>query len=213
MKLNLPTKLVSLLAENKSHVLSLRLTIAILTIALGFSLYTLYKWPSEIVVRIPPDLSNGAVMRVGDVPKARVLVDVSYLWVEINTWLKNGKVDAYKNLNDYQHYMGGRFKRELEAQYNTLNSRGELDRMRRVTLNPGTIMDYEQRVIVKVKNKAWIVMIDVIVEDFYLGQPVQNVVVRYPLEVEAVETTASQNPIGLKIIGLADQAVIVKENE
>lgn len=212
INLHLPKRLVSALAEHNAHINSLRGMVFILAIGLIFSLYALYKAPSEILVRIPPDLSNGAVMKVGDIPKSRVLIDTAFLWVEMNTWLKDGKKDAYANLEAYQHYIGERFNRELRAQYDKLNSDGELDRKRRVTLNPGTMSDFEDRVIVKVNNRAWVVLIDVIVEDFYLDQRVQNVVVRYPLEVEAVETLRNQNPIGLKIMGLASQAIIVKEN-
>lgn len=213
MKLYLPKKLVALLDENSAHLTSLRATIVLLFLALVMALYALSQAPKEILIRIPPDLSNGAVMRVGDVPKSRVLTDTAYLWIEVNTWLKDGQVDAFENLEIYQHYLGDRFKRELAAQYNKLNASGELNRKRRITLQPGTILDYDNRVIVKVKNKAWIVLIDIIVEEFYMGEPVQNVTVRYPLEVEAVETNANQNPLGIKIIGLADQAMIVESHQ
>lgn len=213
MKFKLPAKLVSFMAESNSHIISLRGTIVILSIALAWCFYIIQKQPDELLVRIPPDLSNGAVMRAGDVPKSQVLVNTAVLWIELNTWMTNGQDDAYDNLNNYKHYIGERFKRELETQYNKLNKRGELERVRRVSLNPGTMADYDNRVIVKVKNQAWIVMLDVIVEDFYMNEPVQHVVVRYPLIVEAVETNERLNPIGMKIVGLADQARIIKQVE
>lgn len=213
MKLKLPTKLVSFMAESNSHIMSLRGTIVILSIALAWCFYIIQKQPDEMLVRIPPDLSNGAVMKAGDVPKANVLVNASVLWIELNTWMTNGQEDAYENLNDYRNYIGERFRRELETQYNKLNKKGALERVRRVSLKPGTMSDYENRVVVKVKNKAWIVMLDVIVEDFYMNEPVQHVVVRYPLIVEAVETNPRLNPIGMKIVGLADRARIIKQVE
>ncbi|EGR4213400.1 DUF2895 family protein [Vibrio metoecus] len=216
MKLHLPKKLVSTIEEYDSHILTLRTTIIILAISLLSSLYALYKAPSEIIVRIPPDLSNGAVMRIGDVPKASILTYTAYLWIEINTWLKDGQKEAFENLDLWQFYISDKFKRELTAQYNKLNSNGELNLKnikRRVTLSPGTLSDWETRVIVRVKNRSWIVMLDVIVEDYYLGEKIQDVVVRYPLEVEIVEANSSQNPLGIQIIGLAEQAMIVKENK
>lgn len=212
-KLKLPKKLISTLQENSAHIISLRVTIVLLTSALMFSLYALYKAPKELIVRIPPDLSNGAVMNAGDYPKSRVLVDTAYLWIEINTWLQNGQRDAFENLDLWQHYLGHRFANDLRSQYNQLHGRGELlNRKRRVTLMPGTLSDAESRVIVKSRNQAWVVMLDVIVEDFYLGEPIQNVTVRFPLEVEVVETNVNQNPLGIKIIGMAGQAVVITEN-
>ncbi|MFL7013606.1 DUF2895 family protein [Enterovibrio norvegicus] len=211
MNMKLPKKLVSAISEFNDHIWSLRMTIILMFIMLCWALTVIQNQRDELIVRIPPDVTEGAVFRAGEVPKASVLADTSYIWIELNTWLKDGSTEAFENLDAYQHYVGERFHRELKAQYNQLDSVGELNRKRRVTLNPGTLASYEDRVIVKVENKSWVVMLDVIIEDFYLNELVQNVLVRYPLVVEAVETNPEQNPLGLKIIGLAQQAVIIED--
>ncbi|WP_428776372.1 DUF2895 family protein [Vibrio sp.] len=211
MKLHLPQKMVSRLQENANHVQSLRMMIGLLSLLLGMALIALYRAPDKITFYVPPDLTNGAVMGVGDVPKATVLTNTAYLWIELNTWMNGGQKDAFENLENYQFYFGERFIRELTAQYNELNGKGELNRKRRLTLIPGTLSEFDKRVIVQSKNNSWVVLLDVIVEDFFLNERVQYAQVRYPLIVERIETNYDQNPIGMIITGLAGQAKIIKE--
>lgn len=211
MNLNLPKKLVGTLAEQQNHIVSLRITSLLqFAIILGL-LIALWKTQDEITVYIPPDLSNGVVMNLGDVPKATVLSTVSYLWIEVNSWVKNGEKDAFSNLEAYQDYFSPDFREKLERSYRSLKAKGELDRIRKVTLVPGMIHDVESRVFVKVKNRAWIVYLDIIVEDYYLGELVQHVTARYPLMVERVETNYDKNPLGLKITGFDKSPTIIRE--
>ncbi|MGR5296817.1 DUF2895 family protein [Vibrio mediterranei] len=207
----LPKKMVQRLQEHTSHVISLRIMIGILTMALMMSLYLASKIPDRLTIYIPPDLSNGAVIQANDVPKASILTNTTYLWVELNTWLRNGKEDAFNNLEAYRYYYSDHFIKQMERQYQTLGAKGELDRQRRVTLVPGTLSDFERRVIVQNKGLAWVVLLDVVIEDFFLGEKVQHVRVRYSLLVERIETNYDQNPLGLMIVGLAEQPKVIQE--
>nr|WP_277432199.1 TIGR03746 family integrating conjugative element protein [Vibrio sp. 1180_3] len=190
-----------MLQEHSNHIVSLRITILMLSVALCLSLYALIKAPDKITVYIPPNTANGAIMNIGDIPKSRILSDTSYLWIELNTWIKDGKKDAIANLDAYRYYFSDRFREQLEVQYKDMDLKGELDRRRRITLVPGTMFNFDKRVIEQSKNQSWIVLIDVVIEDFFLGERVQNVKVRYPLKVERIETNYDQNPLGIIITG------------
>lgn len=211
VQLGLPKKLVSSLKEHSAHIKTLRMTVGLLSLALALSLGALYKAMDDITIYIPPDLSDGAAMKSGDVPKGTVLTNAAYLWTEFNTWMKDGNKDAFSNLTAYQNYFGSDFRQQMRDQYNDLFKKGDLNRIRRLTLAPGTLSEFDNRVITKVRGKSWVVLLDVIVEDFYLGEPLQKLQVRYPLVVERVNTTADQNPIGMMIVGLNGSPKVIKD--
>ncbi|MFC5079632.1 hypothetical protein VTH8203_00847 [Vibrio thalassae] len=211
LKLNLPKKMTSALHEHANHVVSLRITIFLLSVALMLAMVALIRAPDYITLRIPPNTANGVVMNVNDIPKSRVLSDTSYLWLELNTWLKNGKQDAVANLQAYTYYFGDSFIEQLERQYKVMDIKGELDRRRRITLVPGTLNAVDKRVIEVTKNQSWVVLLDVIIEDFYLNERVQHVKVRYPLVVERIDTNYEKNPLGLIITGFEGSPKIISE--
>lgn len=211
MKLSLPKKLVGTLAEQNNHIISLRITFVLQTLVIFGLIAALYKAPDKITVHVPPDLSNGAVMQIGDVPNASILSTVSYLWIEVNSWIKNGEKDAFEQLDLYRDYFSPDFREQLIKSYRGLKARGELERVRKVTLVPGMIHEVEKRVFEEVKNKAWIVYLDIVVEDYYLGELVQHVRARYPLKVERVETNFDRNPLGLIITGFDRKPTIIRD--
>lgn len=211
MKLSLPKKLVGTLAEQNNHILSLRITFVLQTLIILGLIAALYKAPDDITLYVPPDLSNGAVMQIGDVPKANVLSTVSYLWIEINSWIKNGEDDAFEQLDLYRDYFSYDFREQLYKSYRALKVRGELDRVRKVSLVPGMIHEVDKRVFEEVKNQAWVVYLDIVVEDYYLGELVQHVRARYPLKVERVETNYDRNPLGLIVTGFDKKPTIISE--
>jgi integrating conjugative element protein (TIGR03746 family) len=213
MKLNLPKKLVGTLAEQKYHITSLRLTVFLQTLIMLGLIGALWKAPDNITVHVPPDVSNGVVMNINDVPKSYVLSSISYLWLEVNSWYTNGEEEAFDLLNSYEHYFSPRFKEQLHKSYTVLKGKGELDRVRKVSFVPGSIHEIDKRVFEEVKNKAWTVYLDVIVEDFYLGERVQYVTARFPIQVERVDMNYDQNPLGLIITGFERKPTIVKDME
>ena len=198
----LPKKMVHASAEMSSHVNSLRCFIVILSIALIMSIYSNSQAPSKLRLLYPPMVGNGAIVSPSDRPKGPVLAYTSYLWEEVNTWMKSGKTEAYTKLVQYHNYLGEYFIQQLSDAYKSSETRGELDRQRRITQVPGAMSDLDSRVITVVPNKSWIVYLDTIVEEWYLGTRVVHEKRRYFLNVEAVEMT-DENPIGIKIVGFA----------
>lgn len=203
--------MVSTLKEHTAHINTLRATIGILSIALFFTIYVAIKALNNITVYIPPDLSDGAVIAQGDIPKGTVLANTAYLWIEFNTWMDSGETDSFKNITKYQNYFSEDFRQAMTKQYNEQYLKGDLKRTRRITLIPGIISDAENRVITTVRGRSWIVLLDIVVEDFYLGAPLQKLQVRYPLTVERVETNNEQNPIGMMITGFNGSPKVMKE--
>lgn len=211
VKLNLPKRLVAGLDELADHKQTLRGAVFLQFVIIMGLIAAIIKIPDNITVYIPPNISNGAVMNLGDIPNSYVLSSTSHLWIETQSWLDNGEMDAFKNMSDYRHYFSDRFKNQLENSYIDMKNKGELDRERRVTSVPGSMMNVDNRVFVEVPNRAWTVFLDVIVQDYYLGEKVQHVTVRYALQVEKVDTNVDRNPLGLMIVGFDSAPVVIKD--
>lgn len=202
----IPKKMASLQQELMVQILTLRLVVLGLVIALIVAIYSLSNVTNDITVHIPPNLSEGVTMKAGDYPRANVLTNTSYLWISINTWLENGQVDAKKNLIEYQNYMSAQFIEDLQR---ALDAR-QLDRTRRLTLVPGVLSDFSKRVR-PLTNNSWVVYIDVIEEEWFLGERVRHSKVRYPIKVEQVTSTADINPIELKLVGFQSPPTVIEE--
>ncbi|WP_199438338.1 DUF2895 family protein [Vibrio owensii] len=210
LSLGIPRSMVSLVESLKAHIRSLRVICLILTGLLGYSVYSNLNQLDDIIVHIPPDLSNGASMNVGEVPPAAVFVYTTHLWIEFNTWMTNGTTDAFENISSYREYFSPKFMELMRKEYDGKNARKELERQRRLTLLPGTGLEAMKRVIPVTKN-SWVVYLDVVDEEFYLGERVKNAKIRYALLVEKVETTVDKNPIGVRIVGFKEKPKLLRE--
>ncbi|MDN2483941.1 PFL_4703 family integrating conjugative element protein [Vibrio agarivorans] len=200
----LPKNMVSRFKEHDSHVFTLRIIIGGLLIALVMSLHALSQAPKQLRIRIPPDISNGAVINPNGFPKASVLSDVSYLWTAMNTWQTDGTKDTEQNLFRWQHFYSPEFLEQLREEYKRAGARGELNRKKRSWLAPASLMEFNDRVI-ETTSGSWIVYIDMKTEEDYMNRTVKSTTIRYPLLVERYDANIEMNPLGLRIVGYADR--------
>lgn len=202
----IPKKMASVRQELKNQIVTLRLVVLGLFIALIVAITSIMSVVKDITVHVPPDLSEGVSMKIGDYPKANVLTNTNFLWVAINTWKESGSKEAIDNLNQYQNYMSEDFKKQLT---NILNNRA-LDRKRRLTLADGSLSGFDKRVIVLNKG-SWVVVLDYIEEEWYLGERIRHSKIRYPIEVEQTTSSADVNPIQLKLIGFYKPPTVIED--
>ncbi|WP_210467426.1 PFL_4703 family integrating conjugative element protein [Vibrio crassostreae] len=209
---SLPKRMINKSRDTESHIFTLRLISIGLGSALLLSIYSNSQAPKQLTIRIPPDLSNGAVLSPFDFPKPSILSDTSYLWNAINTWKESGEIDTEKNLFRWQHFMSPEFQQQLRDEYalRERKNRGSLNRTRRVWAVPRSLHDYEQRVI-KTGPSTWTVYLDMEIEEMYLGQVVKDTVFRYPLLVERYEANIEMNPLAIRIVGYAEKPYRVEE--
>ncbi|MGR5347500.1 PFL_4703 family integrating conjugative element protein [Vibrio mediterranei] len=206
----MPKNMVGLVQELQSHIRTLRLVLVMMLCGLLFSIHGNVTSIDKLTVHIPPDLTNGAVMKVGEIPRASVFVNTSYLWIEFNSWMNNGTKDAYANLNAYQEYFSPQFISIMRAEYDRKITSRALERQRRLTLIPGTSSEAVKRVQ-PISNQSWVVYLDVVDEEFYMGERVKNSKIRYALLVEKTETTVDRNPLGLRIVGFKEEPRLLQE--
>jgi integrating conjugative element protein (TIGR03746 family) len=206
----LPRKMVAKMAELAEHVFTLRMSLVMMFVICLLSFWQNYRINQNITVHIPPNIANGVTMKEGEIPRANILVYASYLWVEFNSWTKNGEKDAYDNLTVFENYFGEQFLKEMEAYYDTLKASGDLARTRRLTFAAGALIDVANRVK-PITEGSWVVYLDVLDEERFEGKLVKSSRIRYPLLVERTETTVDKNPIGVRIIGFAEEPTLLNE--
>ncbi|ANO35349.1 hypothetical protein A6E01_19235 (plasmid) [Vibrio breoganii] len=207
----LPASMVRAKDEVAKHITTLRVALLFVCLTLCVSIYANVTALQRITVYIPPDLSFGAEMEVGEVGKANVFTNTAYLWIEFNTWMTSGDADAERNTQVYREYFSRSFLSVMRSEYARKRLNGSLDRQRRLTLVPGTMAEAEQRVVPVTAN-SWVVYLDVVDEEWYLGTRVKNSKVRYSLLVERVETTPNRNAIGMQVVGFKDEPRLLAEN-
>ncbi len=187
----------------RAHVTSLWLVIMLLA---GFLAYAFHGWsqaPNDITVHIPPDLSSGTSMRVGDVPAPNAYAFAFYIWQQLNRWPKDGAKDYASNLYRFAAYVTPAFRADLLRDMQRRGHQGELSsRVRALFEDPGAM--YEESRVKPVADGVWTVTIDAVIEESVSGMEVKKNRVRYPLRVIRYDVDRDRNPWGLALDGFAD---------
>ena len=71
--------------------------------------------PSHLRIYIPPDISNGATLKMNDVPHSFIYSFAYELWQEINYWPEDGSQNYAKNLKIYAAYLTPYFSASLAS--------------------------------------------------------------------------------------------------
>ena len=155
--------------------------------------------PSNLTVHIPPDIQNGATIKVGMIPSPLIYSFAYEIWQELNYWPKDGDEDYKNNIHDFWSYMTPQFKTELLEDYNELKASGQLQRIRYMQGISGAA--YEISNVKKLSNDTWEVDLKMRLTELKNNQPVKDVEIIYPLKVTRINISARNNPYGLVIAG------------
>ena len=150
--------------------------------------------PSRLTIYLPPDIQNGATIKVGTIPAPLIYSFTYEIWQEINYWAKEGEVDYKKNIQDYWAYLTPKFKTELLEDYAELKATGQLQRIRYLQgLSGGA---YEVIYVKKLSNDTWEVDLKMHLIEYKNDQPVKDVEILYPLKVARINVSPRNNPYG-----------------
>ena len=186
----------------RAHIVSLWLVIILLAIALAYAFRGWANAPSDITLHIPPDLSAGSTVRVGEVPKPNVYGFGYYMWQQLNRWPRDGAEDFPAKLYRFAAYVTPAFRAELLRDMDRRGRMGELTgRVRALYEAPGA--QYEDSRVETVGPNAWTVTIEAVIEETVAGLPVKHTRIRYPLRVVRYDVDRELNPWGMAIDGFA----------
>ncbi len=152
--------------------------------------------PSRLRIYIPPDISNGATLKVNEIPNALIYSFTYEVWQELNYWPQDGSKDYQKNLRVYDAYLLPAFKTELLQEYADLTNAGQIQRQRYVQG-----MAFDNTAVKKIGNNAWEVDLKVRLMEYKNNQLVKDVEVLYPIKIVRHDISNSYNPYGLAIAG------------
>jgi integrating conjugative element protein (TIGR03746 family) len=166
--------------------------------------------PSRMRVYLPPDLTQGAMIKPGAIPKSTIYAFGYQIFTAINTWTDEGATDYKKNLNAYKNYLSSRFYRELLEDYATRAANGSLGRQRLVT--GVSNHRYSPQDVKILGDGIWLLDLHLKIQETVDGSVVKDVVMDYPLIISRIRTSIQVNPWGLAITGYNKEPRRIKTN-
>lgn len=184
-------------ADQGAHIASLRVALVLMTALAGFmgaGWYQATRMPPPLY--IPPDLSAGATVRPGEIPESSVHAFAFYVWQQLNRWPRNGESDYAENLFRFSPYLSRACQMELQKDLDKRARAGELrERVRGVQPVAGSHFRGDR--VRRRTEDLWLVVLDLELEEFYMGTRVKHRYIRYPLRVLRYDVDRKRNPFGL----------------
>ena len=182
--------------NDHAHIWTLRWVVVALII-MNFALWNGWKSaPSEMRVHVPPDLSDGAILKVDDPPAANIYAFAVYLFQQLNRWESNGESEYGERIYELSAYFTPAFRQYLQDDLDKKSRAGELQgRARALATVPGYGFTPER--VRDLGNGVW--AIDAyfrLMEDVH-ELNVKSTVIRYPLRIVRYPVDSARNPWGL----------------
>lgn len=164
--------------------------------------------PQNMVVYLPPDLSQGTTTKPNQISTAYVYAFGFQIWQELNYWPNNGNQDYKQNIDNYGAYLTPRFKQALLEDFNSKQSTGELSRVRTLQGMQGAAFNIKK--IKKLSANSWEVDIDAKLTESSDGVVTKDVEIEYPLRVVRMQISTTHNAYGLALDGVVSPPKRIK---
>lgn len=97
-----------------SHILTLRILLGLLSVALILTIMGWRDAPEHIKVDIPPDLRSGSTRGIDERHPFNIYAFGYYIWQQMNNWPVEGTDNYKQQIERLSCYITPRFKGELE---------------------------------------------------------------------------------------------------
>ena len=172
------------------------LLLANLVLGLGWS-----RTQSDMTAHIPPDLSQGASIRLGrdsQVPAPNVYAFAFYMWQQVNRWADDGAKDYGAQIFAMQHFLTPACREQLIDDMRIKSREAELIQRTRALMEiPG--YGYSGARVTAHGNGSWTVLLDAQLLETSRGVAVKDTFIRYPLHVVRYDADREKNPWGLAL--------------
>jgi len=160
------------------------------------------RMPSTITVHIPPDLRAGARLALEEVPPPNVYSFAYYIFQQLNRWPNNGAEDYGRAIFHIAPYLTDAYRNTLVTDMDDRGKRGELaHRTRSLQALPG--VGYSEERVDVLGADAWVVWLDLELQESVKGMTIKKTRIRYPLRVVRLAIDPEAHPWGLALDGFA----------
>jgi integrating conjugative element protein (TIGR03746 family) len=185
------------LSSRDSHIWTLRISLLLTFTLLIAVVYILYQRQSDITVHVPPDLSQGAVLKPGTLQRPNVYVFANYVWRGLNDWTDSGRTDYSNNIERFRCLITPDFEKWLRNNYDYKRRQGELDRTRLLTEQ--ALVAYDNAFVTPVGANVYSVAMVMQLQERVGGMVIKDVMMNYSLRVVPDRRTC--NKMGMAIDG------------
>ena len=192
-----------ILDQKNGVIKSLWIVIGLLVCLNIYLTFNLSAVPNRLRIFVPPDLSRGAMIQPGNIPKSTIYSFAFQIFTAINSWPQSGDKEYGKNINSYRNYLSPSFYQQLIEDKQTRTTNGELQRKRIMSGVSG--YGYKPSDVKALGNGTWLVNIHLQIMEYLEGSVIKNVIMDYPIMVSRVHDSITVNPWGLTISGFSGQ--------
>lgn len=176
----------------------------VLTILISFNNNELRQ---SIRVWLPPDLSGGQLVQVGEPNKAYAHNFALLILSSITRWKTDGEKEYLDNIERFGTYIGPKFRELMIQDYNNrrVTTGGRPNELKMRTREISLLnYDVPSEMVRKVSSNRYHVYLDVLDEERISGEIVKSGHYRYVLEVAVDSANANENDTGLRVMGLVE---------
>ena len=180
------------------HIKSLRMMVVFLIVVIAILWWRTIYLQEVRRFYIPPDLNQGLVTNLDNVPEPLIYTFAYHIFQQLNRWPADGLKDYPQKIYTLQAFLTPLCRKALEEDMNQKNRLGELEQRVRSMQEIFNQSYTAQRVLV-ISHSAWMVWLDVNVNEWINDHPVKDVLLRYPLKVVRFDVDREINPWGLAL--------------
>lgn len=186
--------------------------ICFLALALMVAVWGLIRAPHTIDVYQAPDPRYGKISEQNEVPPTSIYGFAEYIFSILHTWTEDGEIDYKNNGSKLNAYLTPSYFREIFKDAETRSANNELKgRTRIVTVADGAAYSDS---LVRIKGPdAWVVYLDMRVEERVDNNIVKDTYVRYPLRVVRKKMSRQKNPWQLALDGYESTPIRLQSSQ
>lgn len=192
-------KLKKALDGRDAHIVTLRIVIGVLTVALFWSIAGWKAAPEHIKIDIPPDLRSGSTRGIQERHPFNVYAFGYYIFQQMNNWPVEGVDDYKKRIWQLSCYITPEFKGWLERDYERRLKKHELNRTRATQEMPER--PYNPKRVYTESKDSWVAFYDLNVKENFRGEVVKDIFVRFPVRIVRWDVDPECNLWGLALDG------------
>lgn len=183
------------LHSRDSHIWTLRIVLVLVIGLLFGQTAVIYTRQNDITVHVPPDLSNGAVLKPDELQGVSAYAFAMYVWRNLNDWGTSGSDDYKRLIDEYQCLISPDFERWLRLNEEQKRRQGELDRTRVLS----DINLYKPEFVTELSKNVYSVALLVKIQERVKNVIIKDVGMSYSIRV--IPDKRKCNPMGMALDG------------